>query len=339
MLGEIGDLHLLVLAQMPFERGQPVTQEFRHCRLAGAIATENADPVLGVDIECDVAQHRLARRIAGLEIDHAYDGRRHAALRAGKVEGRHRVFDLGRHDLHLLQPFHARLGLLGLGRLGLESVDEGLQVPPLDLLLLDHFHLQALTFRQRLLEIIIAAVPDGQLALFEMGDFLHRAIQEITVVRDHQGRAGEGLEIGLQPHHAFQVEIIGRLVQQEKIGSLEQGRRQGHPHAPAAGEFPAGATLFLAGKTKPGQDRAGAGFGGMAVDIGQPGLDFGNAIGFGRGLGLSQKRRSLGIGGHDHVDQAVIPTRRFLGDRAHTRAFLDAGFATFRAELAADQTE
>ncbi len=45
------------------------------------------------------------------------------------------------------------------------------------------------------------------------------------------------LQARLQPQGAFQVEIVGRFVEQQQVGLGEQGRGQGHPHAPAAGEL------------------------------------------------------------------------------------------------------
>ena len=43
--------------------------------------------------------------------------------------------------------------------------------------------------------------------------------------------------------HAFEVEIVGRLVEQQKVGRCEQDRGQRHAHAPAAGELRAGPQL------------------------------------------------------------------------------------------------
>ena len=54
---------------------------------------------------------------------------------------------------------------------------------------------------------------------------------------DDQDGAAIALEEVLQPHHAFEVEIVGGLVQQQQIGRREQDRRQRHAHAPAAGKF------------------------------------------------------------------------------------------------------
>ena len=45
------------------------------------------------------------------------------------------------------------------------------------------------------------------------------------------------LQPRFEPQRAFEIEIIGRLVEQQQIGLGKQRRGQRHPHAPAAGEF------------------------------------------------------------------------------------------------------
>ena len=41
-----------------------------------------------------------------------------------------------------------------------------------------------------------------------------------------------------QPHSGFQIEVIGRFVEQQDFGRLKQGRSQSQTHAPTAGELP-----------------------------------------------------------------------------------------------------
>ena len=41
----------------------------------------------------------------------------------------------------------------------------------------------------------------------------------------------------LQPERAFEIEIVGRLVEQQQVGLGEQRGGERHAHAPAAGEF------------------------------------------------------------------------------------------------------
>ena len=68
-------------------------------------------------------------------------------------------------------------------------------------------------------------------------DRLHRAVQQPAVVRDQQHGAGEAGEPGLQPQRGFQVEVVGRFVEQQQVGGGEQRGGEGHAHPPAAGEL------------------------------------------------------------------------------------------------------
>ncbi len=86
-------------------------------------------------------------------------------------------------------------------------------------------------------ELVEAAGGQGNLAAIEMRDRLHRAVQQAAVVRDDQRRAGEARQPALQPQRRFEVEVVGRLVQQQQVGVGEQRRGQRHAHPPAAGEF------------------------------------------------------------------------------------------------------
>ena len=78
---------------------------------------------------------------------------------------------------------------------------------------------------------------------------------------DDHHRAAIALQEILQPQHAFEVEIVGGLVQQQQIGRGEQDRRQRHAHAPAAGKFRQGRSWSSAEKPRPARisaARAGA---------------------------------------------------------------------------------
>src|SRR3546814_15212624 len=89
------------------------------------------------------------------------------------------------------------------------------------------------------------------------------------VVGDQQESAGIALQKAFQPERGFEVEVVGRLVEQQQVGGLEQEGGEGHPHAPAAGELGAGALLGRLVEAEPGQDTRGAGRGGGGPDGGQ----------------------------------------------------------------------
>ena len=76
------------------------------------------------------------------------------------------------------------------------------------------------------------------------------------------------------------------------------------------------------GKPKSGEDGGGAGGRGMGVNIGEPGLDFGNPMRVGRGFGFRQQTAALAVGGQHDFNQRLRPGRRLL--RQATDAFARA---------------
>lgn len=110
-------------------------------------------------------------------------------------------------------------------------------------LLFLQLHFEALLLAARLLEIIVAAGIKRELALIEMHDRRHGAVEEIAIVTDDQHGVRIGLEMVLEPKRAFEIEVVRRLVEQQNVGLEKQDRAERHTHAPAAGEFPAGAPL------------------------------------------------------------------------------------------------
>ena len=144
--------------------------------------------------------------------------------------GRH----LDRHDL--LEQLDAALHLRGLGRLVAEAIDEHLHAR-------DFFVLLALGLAQAFehgvaLLDVLAVVADvvGQLAQVNVGDARDDRIEEVAVVRDENDRVGIGAEIFLEPVAGFEIEVIGRLVEQQQVRASEQELGQRDTHLPAAGE-------------------------------------------------------------------------------------------------------
>ena len=76
-----------------------------------------------------------------------------------------------------------------------------------------------------------------------MDDGIDRRVEKVAVVADDDHGARVAGEIALQPHRAFQVEIVGRLVEEQEVrlGEEDRGERDAHP--PAAGKVRAGPLL------------------------------------------------------------------------------------------------
>ena len=62
------------------------------------------------------------------------------------------------------------------------------------------------------------------------------AVQEPAVVRDHEGVAGELQQRIFQRAQGFDVEVVGRLVEQQHVAALQQRLRQVQAAALAAGQ-------------------------------------------------------------------------------------------------------
>jgi hypothetical protein len=69
-----------------------------------------------------------------------------------------------------------------------------------------------------------------------VGHVRHAAVQEVTVVRDEQQRAAVLGEPPLEPHDRIEVEVVGRLVEQQQVGAAQQCTAEIEAHAPAPRE-------------------------------------------------------------------------------------------------------
>jgi len=189
--------------------------------------------------------HDYRRRGAGRRI------RRWRVAEAGVVDGQHgigqvkrllefegeiRTRQQRREALHAVQRLDPALRLLGLAGLGLEAVDEFLQVGDLVLLLGERRLLQRHLLGAHILEGAVVAAVARQLAVFDMDGDVGHGIEKFTVVAYHQHGAGVFLQPGFQPHQRVQIEVVGGFVEQQQIGRAHQRTRQLQTHAPAAGK-------------------------------------------------------------------------------------------------------
>src|SRR6266404_3401835 len=111
-----------------------------------------------------------------------------------------------------------------------------------------------------------------------MEDLVYRGIEQIAVMADDDHRARIVREMVFKPQRAFEIEIVGRLVQQQEIGSPKQRGGERDAHSPAAGKFRTGPRLVGAGKPQAAENRSGAGGRRMGVDVDEPRLDFRNPV-------------------------------------------------------------
>src|SRR5579859_2171823 len=114
-----------------------------------------------------------------------------------------------------------------------------LRAEPVDLVLLVRLEvaLEPEPFRR----VLVVALPGEDVR----GD----PVEEHPVVRDHHGAAGEVEQRVLQGAERLDVEVVGRLVEQDHVAADLQRQRQVEPVALATGQYPGG--LLLVGSLEP----------------------------------------------------------------------------------------
>ena len=101
----------------------------------------------------------------------------------------------------------------GLGGLGFEAVDKGLQMGAAGVLFLG-FRLQhGAAFGHLTGKLVIGARPVGQLLVVQMQDACHSAVQKAAVVGNDQNGVWVFLQVGFQPQRPFKVEVVGGFVE------------------------------------------------------------------------------------------------------------------------------
>ena len=178
--------------------------------------------------------------------------------------------------------------LTRLRGLGLEAVDEGLKplafvgLPP------GVLGVEQLAGGALVLEGGISALVEGELAAIEMQNLIDGRVEQVAVVADDDDRARVVRKVVFQPERPFEVEVVGRLVQQQQVGRGKERRRERDAHAPAAREFRAGPGLIRGRESETAQDRRRARRSGMGVDIDETGLDVRDSARIVRGFRLAQ---------------------------------------------------
>ncbi len=234
VLREVADSEPLAVDGRALQRRERPGDGLDQGRLARAIDAEKPDALLRLQRKLDVLQHPLFR-VAGVHVVENQQ-RIRGTQRLAELERKRRRDVQRRELLHFRQHLHAALRLAGLGGLGLEAVDERLQVRALARLLFllaggEDQRLGALRFEAR---IVARIAPE--LARVDMHDGIDHAIEKIAVVRyDDQGPA-VAFQPVFEPDDRVEVEVVGRLIEQQQVGPAHQRLREVEPHAPAARE-------------------------------------------------------------------------------------------------------
>ena len=140
----------------------------------------------------------------------------------------------GRDFLHFFQGFDAALRLRGFGGFGFEAVDKRLQMLDFGLLFGERGLLVCQALRAFFQVEIVAAAVEREFLLCQFKGLRGGGVEKIAVVRNDDLRAGQVCQVVFQPQHGFQIQVVGRFVQQQQIGAAHQGLREVEPHPPAA---------------------------------------------------------------------------------------------------------
>ena len=231
------------------------------------------------------------------------------------------------------------MGLTCLGCLSAEALDKGGESLALQLLAFGELEIEGLALAPLTFERGIAAAIEGELAGLQMQDRIDRVVQKITVMADDHHRARIARDMVLKPERALEIEVVGRLVEQEKVGFREQSGGECHPHPPAPGEFGAWALLFGMRKAQARQDFGRAGRRRMSADVGEPGLDFRDPMRIVRGLGFGKKARPFLIGLEHDCEETFGTVRCLLREPADAGSRRTRDIAVLGRDLTHDGAE
>ena len=205
--------------------GENARQDLEEGGLARPIDAHERHPLPPLDLEVDaVVDHGGTVRLVDAH-QASHEPPRARRLRKGEADAPRPPPDLD--ALELVQHLDAALHLARLGRLVAEALHETL----------DLGHALGLARLALDEEMIIVAHVEGDGAVRHLRDGGDHTVEEIPVVGDDDHAALVRREKSLQPLQRLDVEVVGRLVEEEEIGGEEEESGQGRPHAPASREL------------------------------------------------------------------------------------------------------
>ena len=185
-----------------------------------------------------------------------------------------------------------------------------------------------------------------ELAVVDMHDDVDHAVEEVAIMRDHHQRAGIALQPVFQPDDCVQVQMVGRLVQQQQVGRAHQRLRQVQAHAPAAGKAGDRLAHLLLAEAQAGQQLLAARTHGVGVGVGQRAMQVGDAVAVVCTFGLAFKLRELGfqpaqtgVAVDRIIERGAVQRRGFLRDIGDPPGGREAGVAQVGMQLAAQDAK
>ncbi len=234
----------------PLGGGQLADEHPRKGRLALAVAAHQRDAVALADGEVRAAEHafRAERHPGVLDFGHHLPRTRRG--RELDVE-RRQVFLLDLQPVEAFELLDARLHLVGLRRLVAELLDELLGLLDHPLLVLVGGQLLRPPFGPQDHIFGVGNLVVGHLAQRQLDGAVGHVVQKSPVVRNQQHGAAVIAQGLLQPLDGFDVEVVGRLVEQKNRGTAQQQLGKLDAHAPAARKLARRTAEVLALETQP----------------------------------------------------------------------------------------
>ncbi len=226
-----------------------------------------------------------------------------------------------------------------LGRLGPELIDECLQPLAFRVLFLGEPAIERLALAALPLEGTVAAAIEDELSSVKMEDPVDRVVEQVAIVADHHHRVGIAADMLLEPERGLEVEVVGRLIEQQQVGLGKQRCCEPNAHAPATGELVAGALLIGMGEAEAGENGGRARGRRMGGNVREPRLDLGNAMGVALGRRRNDEVRALGVGRQHNIEKAFGAIRSFLCQPADSAARRQHHLASFRRDLSGNDPQ
>ena len=326
------------VSRLPSRGLQFAHQQLDEGGLARAVGAEQGDARAGAQHQADIGEQGLVA-VAARGLLQPDEGVR-AAFRGFDLQLEMAVVDVRRGDaFQPLQRLDAALRLLGLAGLGAEAADEVLEVGDLLLLLRKGLVLLRSALGTGAFEAVVVAGVAVDHLVVHVGDAVDAGVEELSVVRHQQDAAGVAREVLLQPQDGFEVEVVGRLVQQQQVGAAHQGAGQVEAHAPAAGEARHRARQLLGAESQPVEQLRGTGRGGVALDGFETVLclEPGGIVRLLRQHALQLAQLAVAV--EHEFQRRALGVGDFLLHEGQGLALLEGDLAAVGADFAADQAE
>ena len=139
---------------------------------------------------------------------------------------------------HFLQFIESLLAIARLVSTGLRHAAHPLQLRPIEVVGTLYLHTLGIQPLLPLLQVIaVVSFITVYALVVNLQDFRAGTVEEIAVVRHHQQRYRGAAQIVLQPLHHVQVQVIGRLVQDQQLRLGDERIGKGHPLQLASGQL------------------------------------------------------------------------------------------------------